>query len=175
MSQESTDHKIQPPGSDLWQAIAWVCLGVATLVGAWRMDRLEGQGINPYTVPGLLPALLGVSIVMLGFLLLYRSLQRKKDLLAGEGPTLEVPPTASARTWTVLGLCLSFAVFLVGRRLPFWAASAIFITVAIYVLTPRTDPSMSLQKLLLKALVIGVVAGILISVVFQELFLVRLP
>ena len=30
------------------------------------MDRLEQQHINPYTVPGLLPGLLGIAMILLG-------------------------------------------------------------------------------------------------------------
>ncbi|HEY5324131.1 MAG TPA: hypothetical protein VIK58_14995, partial [Caldimonas sp.] len=44
--------------SDLRDALGWLVFGTAVLIGSIRMDRLEAQHINPYTVPGLLPGLL---------------------------------------------------------------------------------------------------------------------
>ena len=41
------------------------------------MDRLEAQHINPYTVPGLLPGLLGLVMILLGVLLALRSWGRR--------------------------------------------------------------------------------------------------
>lgn len=175
MSQEPTEYKTEAPSNDLVQALVWVLLGIATLVGSWRMDRLESQGINPYTAPGLLPALLGVAIVFLGLLLLYRSLARSKGLAADASAWGKASLHDAKRTWVVLGLCLGFAIGLVGRGLPFWAASALFIALAIFVLTPRANEEGFRKGLLLKACVIGLVAGVVISVVFQEFFLVRLP
>jgi hypothetical protein len=45
--------------------------------------------------------------------------------------------------------------------------------VAISVLHPKTD--LGVGRVLAKALVIGVIAGWVITLVFQEFFLVRLP
>jgi hypothetical protein len=41
--------------SDLRDALGWLVFGAAVLFGSIRMDRLEAQHINPYTVAGLLP------------------------------------------------------------------------------------------------------------------------
>jgi hypothetical protein len=78
----------------------------------------------------------------------------------------------------VLGLCLTFGVVLVGHGLPFWLAAAIFVTVAILSLQAKQRRS-SGQKLSLRMIItaaaVGVGAGLAITAVFQELFLVRLP
>ena len=50
--------------------------GIAVLALSWRMDRLEAQNINPYTVPGLLPGLLGLVTILLGGLMALRSWRR---------------------------------------------------------------------------------------------------
>ena len=55
--------------ADLRQGLGWVALGVAVLVGSITMDRLEKQDVNPYTVPGLLPGLLGLAMMLLGGIL----------------------------------------------------------------------------------------------------------
>lgn len=48
------------PRADLHDAVGWIVLGLVVVLASWRMDRLEDQHINPLTVPGLVPGLLGV-------------------------------------------------------------------------------------------------------------------
>jgi len=78
----------------------------------------------------------------------------------------------------VLGLCLTYGVVLVGHGLPFWLAAAIFVSAAILSLQYQQRKS-SGQKLsarmVVTAAAIGLGAGIIITIVFQEIFLVRLP
>src|SRR5882757_11178733 len=59
--------------SDFLSALGWMAFGIAILIGSVMMDRLEKQGINPYTIPGLLPGLLGIAMTILGALLAARS------------------------------------------------------------------------------------------------------
>jgi hypothetical protein len=164
------------PRADLWQSLGWIALGIATTIGSLRMDRLEKQDINPYTVPGLLPGLLGAAIVFFGALMLFRSWRR-----LARAPHLAHSPTAAGgaearRMWTVLALCVGFAAGLVGHGLPFWAAAAVFVTVTIGLLqfAERSAKNQRLRGLAF-ALAVGLGAGIVITLVFQEFFLVRLP
>src|SRR3954447_10513330 len=71
--------------SDFLSALGWMALGLAILIGSVMMDRLEKQDINPYTVPGLLPGLLGIAMTILGALLAVRSW--RPQLLASGGKT----------------------------------------------------------------------------------------
>src|SRR5213595_1054818 len=64
------------PRADFKDAIGWIALGAAVLVGSITMDRLQNQNINPVTVPGLLPGLLGIAMVLLGAVLGVRSWRR---------------------------------------------------------------------------------------------------
>src|SRR5258708_9033460 len=59
--------------SDFLSALGWMALGIAILIGSVMMERLEKQGINPYTIPGLLPGLPGLAMTILGTLLAARS------------------------------------------------------------------------------------------------------
>ena len=63
---------------------------------------------------------------------------------------------------------------MVGRGLPFWLAAWIFVAVMIFTLEYR-ERKAALRKLAVTALAVGGAASILISLVFQELFLIRLP
>ncbi len=160
--------------SDFLSAIGWMGLGIAILIGSVTMDRLERQGINPYTIPGLLPGLLGIAMTILGALLGLRSW--RPHLLASAVNSTQANRAERKRLLLVLGLCLAFSVVLVGHGLPFWLAAAIFVTAAILSLQHRQSKSTG-QKLrrFITAAAIGLGAGIAITIVFQEIFLVRLP
>jgi hypothetical protein len=159
---------------DFLSALGWMGLGAAILIGSVTMDRLEQQDINPFTIPGLLPGLLGIAMTILGALLAVRS-WRPGLLAAGRALTHR---TERKRLALVLGLCLAFGVVLVGHGLPFWLAAGIFVSAAILSLQAQQRQSAG-QKLSLSmvvtAMAIGLGAGFAITLVFQELFLVRLP
>ena len=78
--------------------------------------------------------------------------------------------------WTVLALCIGFTAGLVGHGLHFWAAAAVLVTVTIALLhfAERSAKNQRLRGLAF-ALAVGLGAGIVITLVFQEFFLVRLP
>ena len=162
--------------SDFLSALGWMALGIAILIGSVTMDRLETQGINPYTIPGLLPGLLGIAMTILGALLAARSW--RPHLLASTANGVPADRAERKRLLLVLGLCLTFGVVLVGHGLPFWLAAAIFVSAAILSLQYQQRKS-SGQKLgarmVVTAAAIGLGAGIIITIVFQEIFLVRLP
>jgi hypothetical protein len=161
--------------SDFLSALGWMALGIAILIGSVMMDRLEKQGINPYTIPGLLPGLLGIAMTILGALLAARSW--RPHLLASANRAA-VNRAEQMRILLVLGLCLAFGVVLVGHGLPFWLAAAIFVTTAIlslqYQARQSTGQQLTVRQFATTA-AIGLGAGIAITIVFQEIFLVRLP
>jgi hypothetical protein len=164
------------PRGDFRDALAWMALGIAIFVGSVTMDRLADQDVNPYTVPGLLPGLLGIAMIILGAVLLFRSWRQ-----GGLAPAPKAPsPVKGAYTQLILalGLCLTFGVVLVGHGLPFWLAAALFVTAAIVALQ-RPQRIAADHKLTLRFVVaaatIGIGAGFAITLVFQEIFLVRLP
>ena len=141
------------------------------------MDRLERQGVNPVTVPGLLPGLLGIAMILLGAILALRSWRR------GAFTSPLPPATANQREQrkriaVVIALCLGYGVVLVGHGLPFWLASTIYVTGSILILQRmgREGEARRLSiKAALMALTIGLGAAVITQLVFQELFLVRLP
>src|SRR5258708_4313062 len=111
--------------SDFLSALGWMALGIAILIGSVMMDRLEKQDINPYTIPGLLPGLLGIAMTILGALLAARSW--RPHLLSRAGTGAANHGAERKRLVLVLGLCLTFGVVLVGHGLPFWLAAGIFV------------------------------------------------
>jgi hypothetical protein len=162
--------------SEFHQALGWIALGIAILIGSLMMDRLERQDVNPYTVPGLLPGLLGIAMILLGSLLALRSWRR--GALAHAAARIGVEASTVRRLALVVGLCVVFGAVLVGHGLPFWLAATIFVSVAIVTLQ-RPQRIAAGQKLgarrVIVAIVIGLGAGAAITLVFEQLFLVHLP
>jgi hypothetical protein len=152
-------------------------LGLAILIGSITMDRLEAQDVNPYTIPGLMPGLLGIAMLILGALLAGRSWRRGLAQTATAGKSVRHPGEWK-HLILVLVLCLTFATLLVGHGLPFWLASALFVSAAIPSLQGPQRRAAG-QKLTWRAvaiaIVIGISAGGIITIVFQKVFLVHLP
>ena len=191
------EHGLPSWRSELADALLWIVLGATIFIGSWTMDRLKEQGVNPYTAPGLVPGLLGLAIIFFGVLMLIRAARGRmraagsgteSPATAAPGETLRPPGRPGAeddgiapgghygRLIVVLILCLGFAVGLVGRGLPFWLAAAVYIAVTIIALQYRELRQRGqLWRGCLKAVVIGLSAGVIVTLVFQNFFLVRLP
>lgn len=173
MTSEVAPEQKPSPRADLVWSLVWIAVGAAIFYGGFAMDRLASQNINPYTAPGLVPALLGAAIALMGFLLLVRSVRA--------GGLRDSPPTAAAhlnfaRLFLALALCIAYAAGLVGRGLPFWLATFLFVFVAILAFQwrEREERGEVGKGILIAALcAAGTAAGV--TLVFQELFLVRLP
>lgn len=176
-SPDSASGDVHGPGrADFFGALAWIGLGLAILVGSIGMDRLEAQDVNPYTIPGLLPGLLGIAMMILGSLLALRSWRRGLD--RPSCPDTGRRGAEIKHLALVLALCLTYGVLLVGHGLPFWLASALFVSTTIPLLQgPQrraTGQKLTLRTVALSA-VIGLGAGGMITLVFQKIFLVHLP
>lgn len=165
------------PRADLFWALAWIVVGAAIFTGGFTMDRLERQNINPYTAPGLVPAMLGIGIAVLGVILLARSVRRGGLAAAEDGRT----PADRGRLAVALGLSILYAGGLVGRTLigvhvPFWLATALFVFVSIVAFEwrdRRARGELGRGVAVAAACAVGTAAGV--TAVFQEVFLVRLP
>jgi hypothetical protein len=161
-----------PPRSDLISAAFWMLFGGAIVVGSWRMDRLEYMHINPYTAPGLVPGILGAFIALFGLIMAVRAVRAGTLQTGATGGE----PIFNGRVALSAALCIAFAAGLVGHGPPFWLAAGIFIFVHIFLFQyPERRASGELAKGTLLALAVAVAAAFVITMIFQELFLVRLP
>jgi hypothetical protein len=132
------------------------------------MDRLESQHINPWSAPGLLPGLLGTLMMLFGAVLLLRSPRPAAGDAGRAAP--------AGRTWLAIVLCLGFAAGLLGHGLPFWltAASYMFVAILAFRWLDR-ETGAALGRLALESAAIALCASAAISLLFQEVFLIRLP
>lgn len=161
------------PRADFWSSFVWIGLGVAIVWSSLGMDRLERLGANIYTAPGLVPGLLGAAIAFMGLLLLLRALRAGAFRRAA---TLDLSPARHWRLIFSLGWSLIYALIVVKSALPFWLVTAIY--VAIFVVVFQYEERKAKQQVprgLVVAVVHGLISGLLIQYVFEELFFVRLP
>ena len=160
---------------DLFSALIWVVFGAAISIGSWRMDRLTHLNINRYEIPGLVPGLLGFAIAALGVALLFRAWRAARTVTA-DASVAGVAPV-SHRIRLVLALMLFYSLVLVGRGLPFWLATFIF--VAAFVFCFDRERQLGLGRSTFKqaglALVYGVATSAVVTLAFERVFLVRLP
>lgn len=162
--------------ADLVTGLVLLALGLATAVESYRMPRLEERAIDPWTAPGIVPGMLGVIIAVLGIVLALRSVAAGAFTLnfdTGDDPA-EVR-AARFRFWLCLGLCLIYAIGLVGR-VPFWLATALFVFafIAAFEWKGSDDRRARAIKLAIAA-AIAAATAIVVPFLFETLFLVRLP
>lgn len=161
--------------ADLVSGVFFVLLGLGVFYLSWTMPRLENRGVHPLTVPGLVPAMLGLALAVLGALLVANAL-RTPDRQAGWRGLLDLLHGYQAlRIAAVLALVLTHTLVLVGW-LPFWLASALFVfafIVTFEVLLPMAP--VALGRSLVWAGLVALFAGVGVVLVFERVFLVRLP
>ena len=167
------DEEKPSPFADLLTGAAWLVLAAAIVTGSWMMDRLPHLGATTYTIPGLVPGLLGAAIGLMALLLIARAL-RAGALAGAHMPHIEI--AAHWRLIVTLALGLTFALGLVGHGLPFWLAAAIFISTFVIVLQFNDRrKSGTLARGIAFAVFFGTVSGLAIHYGFQDVFLVRVP
>lgn len=160
--------------ADLITSVLLIGLGLAVFYFSFTMDRLEVRRINPATIPGLVPMILGGALTLCGALLAWRSWRIQTP---GSGAALlrVFVSWQAVRVAAVLGLALVFTLVLMGR-MPFWLAAGIFIFAFIVLFeTVLADQPRPLTATLLWAIGIATVGGGGIYYVFERIFLVRLP
>ena len=169
---EEAPSALPTPRSDLVSGGVWAAIGIAITAGSWNMDRLEKQGVPGFAAPGLVPGILGVLITLAALGIVLRSL--KRGALTPEGAVGEKLPWGRAAL--TLTLCLGFAAGLVGHGLPFYVAAPVYLFLHILLLQlPERRAAGQVGRGVAVAAAVALGAGIGIALIFQYVFLVRLP
>ncbi len=156
---------------DLAGAGVFALAGAAILAASWRMDRLTDRGIEPWSVPGLMPGVAGALMLLLALVLGWQAL--RAPAAAEAEPAA---PGALRRTAAALLLCVLFAGITLGHGTPFVVEGAVFIFVFTTLFSWaewRADGR--IVRGLMQTLAVAVGASAFISWLFESVFLVRLP
>lgn len=154
--------------SDLYGGAGWIVFGLLIIAASLRMDRFTSQGATLYTMPGFVPGIFGGVIVVLGAALALRGWRRLRHERADAG---NGEPVLNRRVLLTLVVSLAYAIGLIGR-VPFTVATVIFLAVFMYLFTPA-EASMK-RRLTVAALASVITTGVIV-LVFEQVFLVRLP
>ncbi|VAW11942.1 hypothetical protein MNBD_ALPHA09-2373 [hydrothermal vent metagenome] len=161
--------------ADFITAVVLILLGLGALVESAGMPRFETLNIEPYTVPGIVPGVLSFILILLGMLLLVRACAKGGWRLDPRRAVALFLSPDNKRLTIALVLTLGYAAGLVGR-VPYWLATVIFVFffTATYEWSGDDGAGPRARKLA-TAGVQAVLVAIAVTVVFQEIFLVRLP
>lgn len=163
--------------ADFATSIVLLLFGTAILIMSIHMPRFEGLGVNPYSVPGIVPGLLGLILLILSLVLLIRSIVRKGYRLGLSSEIIKQYFTDPSTRNFLLALMLSlvYGVFLL-TRIPYSLATGLYILFFILIFEYRPKENMSSQKkTILYSLVEAIFVSAGVTLVFRYLFLVDLP
>jgi hypothetical protein len=162
--------------ADFVTGLVLIALGIAVVVASLEMPRFEELNINPYTVPGLVPGALGAAILLLGGALLVRAASAGGwRLFAGGIGRASLADPGIRNLVLAVVLCLGYAAGLIGRA-PFWLATFLFVALFVVVFEwPVAQSGREQVRRLAFAVGFGGVVAAIVTLVFQEIFLVRLP
>mgnify|MGYP003554271362 CR=1 FL=1 len=172
----STEVHPSSPRHDLLGGIVWTAFGCVIVALAWQMDRMTQQGATLHTAPGLWPGIVGTLLAALGGVLMLRSWLRAKRVgwdLAATDDTDYAPRSSFA---LAAGMFFVYALLLVGRGLPFWLSTALFVTTFVFLFqyTLRKAAG-TVRHGFAVALACGVLTSLVVTLLFEQLFYVRLP
>lgn len=179
MADESAASHVTPPPkarTDLITAAVLLAFAGAAFAGAWAMPTFTDQGGDPFTAPGIVPGFYAVIIGGLSLLMGVRAVPRGALRPDGGPPPdwREVEGTSNLRLALAALLGLGLVFGLIGR-VPFWVAAAVFVAgFAILFEWPFTPREQRLRRIA-GAIVLGIVTGVAVTLVFERVFLVRLP
>jgi hypothetical protein len=165
------------PRADFITSIGLIAFGIAVLVLSIQMPRFEDQGVNRFSVPGIVPGFLGSIIAVLGLVLFIRSIIRKGYRLGLDGAAVDRFFKAEMTKRFALTILVSVAYGwgLIGR-INYEIATAIYIFAFIVIFDVKWRRGIKTQwKKILIAAIIAVLVGGVVGTTFRRLFLVNLP
>lgn len=179
MADESAASHVTPPPkarTDLITAAVLLAFAAAAFAGAWAMPTFTDRGGDPFTAPGIVPGFHAVVIGLLSLVLGVRAVLRGA-LRPDGGPPAEWRRVEGASTLRLalaaaLGVALVFG--LIGR-VPFWAAAALFVASFTILFEWPVTPRERRLRRVVEGVALGLVTGVVVTLVFERVFLVRLP
>ena len=161
-----------PPRQDLIVAAVFFAFSTAVVSASLAMPTFTDQGTPLYVAPGVVPGFHGIVLGLLSVILGVRAVLRG----ALHPQPAAGPPTSSIRRIAIAAvLAIGFAVGLVGR-LPFWLAASLFVFT--FIMTFELRRGMARAALARNAALaagIGLATGVGITLLFERVFLIRMP
>ena len=164
------------PRRDLQGGVVWTAFGCLVVTLSWQMDRMTQQGATLHTAPGLWPGIVGTLLALLGGVLVLRSWRRAQRIGwdAAEGDDMNY--AALSRFALAAAMFFVYALLLVGRGLPYWLGTALFVSAFVFLFQhAKRKSDGKVARGVVVALACGGLTALLVTLVFEQLFYVRLP
>ena len=172
----STELYPSSPRRDLQGGVVWTAFGCVVAVLSWQMDRMTQQGATLHTAPGLWPGIVGAVLAVLGGVLMLRSWLRARRIGWDARETDDTDYAPLSGFALAAAMFFIYALLLVGRGLPFWLGTAIFVTAFVFLFQySRRKAADKVIRGFVVALTCGVLTAVLVTLLFEQLFYVRLP
>ena len=163
--------------ADYLTGLALILLSIYVLVESWRMPRMENLHVNPFSVPGIVPAFLAVVLLLFGLILVVRSVKAGGHHigLSREGIRKALADPGNQRLLLTAVLTFVYAGILVGHT-PYTLVTGLFIFVFVVVFEWRRGMSFrEMGRIGMAAAILAIVFAAAVSYTFERLFLVTLP
>jgi hypothetical protein len=163
--------------ADFVSSLFLLVFGAYVVYDSWRMPRFEEQKANVWSSPGLVPGILGLLFMLTGAIMLVRSLRKGgHHLNLTRAVLVEALRQRTTQSFLVtLALGLLYGAGMMGH-LPYPVATALFVFVFIYIAEfKRGRPIKAEARSIGIAAAIAVITSVVVTFVFQNLFLVNLP
>lgn len=163
--------------ADFLMSLVLIAFGVYVAYASWRMPRFEETKSSVWAAPGLVTGLLGLLFIGSGLIFLLRAVRANGHRIhigrAAIAAWFEAP---GSRRLVITGiLCLAYGTVLVGH-MPFVLATAAFVFVFVFGFEFKRGRALAATaRSAAIALAIAVPAAVVVTLVFEKLFLVTLP
>jgi hypothetical protein len=165
------------PKADFITSILLICFGGWVTIHSYHMPRFENLEANPFSVPGIVPGILGTVIVLLSGVVLIRSLRRNGYRLGITRASIAdffKNPSMQRMVLTLL-ICMVYGLILIGN-IDYYLSTFLFVTAFLLLFQyRRSAPLYGQKKMILASLVQALLTAAIVGAVFRYLFLVVLP
>jgi putative tricarboxylic transport membrane protein len=163
---------------DFITSVVLIAFSLTVISMSYTMPRLERRGIDPFSAPGVVPGMIGVVLLCLALVLFTRSVRHGGYRIFGrEGVSgnQRLMHGAAPRVLLTLFVSTAYAIGCLGR-FGYFTCTALYIFTFICLFEFQSGkPFWGQKKMFLYSAIFAVVASLVITVVFQDLFLVDLP
>ena len=165
------------PRADFVTSILLMVFGIWIVVHSLQMPRFENLEANPFSVPGIVPGLLGGVIFILSLVVFLRSLKQNGHRL-GMNATVIANFTKDAsmqRMLITILICSLYGLGMIGR-LNYYVATFVFVLAFLLLFQYRqAQLDGAMGKLIAKSVLQALLTAGAVGAVFRYLFLVELP
>lgn len=165
------------PKADFVASIILMAFGIWIVVHSINMPRFKEFGANPFSVPGIVPGILGTVITALSLLVFIRAIRRKGYKLKISRHNLKsaTQDASFKRMIITCSVCVLYGLGMVGT-ISYYLATFVYVFIFLIIFQYRFSESYQSQiKLIGWSFVQAILIAATVGVVFRYLFLVDLP